>query len=126
MSELSADIDTTQDGQIVVEPAWVDYLRNQGYIVESVDEAHTVESSSRDIAHLVVKITTYDKPRGSYDAVEDEISLWVCSCEDWQYNQSADVSKNMVKPSDSGRCKHCLEVDRVERAKQDENQDTLL
>ena len=127
MSELSADSRTTVDGQLVLEPEWVDYLRSQGYSVDAINEAHTVESTSRDISHLVVNISTYDKPKDSpsLDVVADEVDLWVCSCEDWQYNQSADVSEDMVKPSDSGRCKHILSVDRVERAKNDENQAEL-
>ena len=127
MSELSADSRTTVDGQLVIEPEWVDYLRSQGYKVESINEAHSVDSGSRDVSHLVVNITTFDKPKDSpsLDVVADEVDLWVCSCEDWQYNQSADVSEDMVKPSDSGRCKHILSVDRVERAKNDENQAEL-
>jgi len=125
MSELSAEISTTQEGRIIIEPGYVDYLRNQGYIIEEVEEAHSVDSNSRDLSHVVVRIATYDEPRDRYDALEDMISLWVCSCEDWQYNQSADVSEDMVKPSDSGECRHILSVDCVERAKNDEKQTQL-
>jgi hypothetical protein len=126
MSKLSAEISTTQDGRIIIEPGYVDYLRNQGYIIEEIEEVHSVESNSRDMSHLVVRIATYDKPRDRYDALDDMIGLWVCSCEDFQYNQSADVSEDMVKPSDSGTCRHIRSVDMVEQAKQDDNQTELI
>lgn len=125
MSELSAEIGTTQDGRIVIEPDYVDYLRNQGYLVEEVEEAHSVASNSRDMSHLVVRLVTYDEPRSQYDAIEDMISLWVCSCEDFTYNQAADVSEDMVKPSESGVCRHIKEVSKVEKAKNDDKQRSL-
>jgi len=131
MSKLSADVDTvdetTPDGAIVVEPEWLTFLRNQGYPVLDVHEVHTVASNSRELNHMTVRISTYDKPEGasSLDVVEDTVDLWVCSCEDWQYNQSADVSEDMVKPSDSGNCKHILEVDMAEKAKADDSQAEL-
>lgn len=124
MTELSAETDTTDTGRIIAEPPWIEYLRQQGYIIEGINEAHCVPSNSRDMSHLVVNITTYDKPRDRYDAVEDviESGLWICSCEDFTYNKAADVSENMVQPSDSGRCKHILSVSKVERAKDDDSQ----
>jgi hypothetical protein len=127
MSELSAEIETTIDGRIVCEPGYLGYLREHGYTIDEVTEAHAVTSESRDKTHMVANVTTYDLPKDhpELDLVGDELSLWVCSCEDFQYNQSADVWESMVSPSQCGPCKHILEVSKVEKAKNDEQQETL-
>lgn len=127
MSELSAELDVTNDNRVICEPAYLSYMREHGYPVLSINEAHSVESGSRDKSHMVVEIATYDKPKDSptLDVVADEISLWVCSCEDFTYNKAADVSEDMTKPSDSGRCKHVLSVDMTEKAKADASQTEL-
>jgi hypothetical protein len=127
MTETTAETDTTQDGRIIQEPAYCAYLREQGYTIDDVIEAHSVPSSSRDKSHVVIQIQTYNYPRNhpELDVVEDEIELWVCSCENFWYDQKADVSESMVQPSECGACKHVKAVSKVEKAKADENQQTL-
>jgi hypothetical protein len=127
MTETTAETSITQDGRIIIEPAYCQYLREQGYTIDDVIEAHSVPSSSREKSHAVIQIQTYNYPRNhpELDVVEDEIELWVCSCEDFQYNQSADVSESMVKPSECGACRHIKSVSKVEKAKSDDKQRSL-
>ena len=128
MSELTTKTHVTQDGRIVQEPGYIGYLREHGYTIEEVKESHSEDSNSRDLSHNIIKVVTYDKPKDhpQLDLVEDEIEVWVCSCEDFQYNKSADVSESMVSPSQCNPCKHIKSVSKVQKAKNDDNQDTLL
>ena len=110
-----------KDGQLVIEPQYVQYLREHNYAIEAINEIHTVPSESSDGAHLVVNIQTYEYPRKheKLDVVEHETNLWVCDC--WSFRQNSnDVSKGLVKPG--GSCKHVRAVDKVQRAKNDEKQ----
>jgi len=128
MTELSAEIGTvdeeTPEGALTIEPGYLEYLRNHGYPVLELLEAHAVESNSREMNHIVTKIETYDKPEHSdeLDIVADTVEIWTCSCEDFQYNKSADVSDSMVKPSQCQTCQHIQEVSMVEKAKNDSQQ----
>ena len=130
MSELNADnfeSGVTDDGQIIAEPGYVGFLRSNGYTIESVEEIHTVASRSSEGSHIVVKITTYDKPKNhpELDIATDDISMWVCDCWAWR-NSSADVSESGVSPVDCGSCPHVETVDKTIRAQNDDSQDTLL
>lgn len=116
----------TDDGQIVVEPSYLTYIRSQGYILESVDEIQTVPSESeKGKAYLVVTVTTYEYPKNhpELDYAEHEYQLHTCSC--WSYRQnSKDIGpSNGHKPD--GTCKHIKKLNKVERAKEDDNQSTL-
>jgi len=131
MSELSANTATvdeeTPHGALVIEPGYLDYLRTNGYPIVGLKEVHSVESESREMGHVVALIETYDKPEDSpdLDIVADTVELWTCSCEDFQYTQSADVSENLVSPSQCGTCKHIKSVSKVEKAKSDDAQRSL-
>lgn len=115
---LNVDV---EDGKVVVEPQYVEYLREFDYRIEEINELHAVESSSSDRGHIVAKIQTYDKPTTAGDYLDHGVELWCCDC--WAYRQSsADVSKPDVTPSDSGTCKHIQSVSKVQRAENDENQ----
>ena len=111
----------TPHGALVIEPEYLDYLRTNDYSVLELLEAHAVPSNSRELMHVVTKIETYEKPESDsdLDIVADTVQIWVCSCEDFQYNQSADVSESMAKPSQCGQCKHIRAVSKVEKAKAD-------
>lgn len=115
----------TEDGQLVMEPGYINYLRSQGYLIDSVQEIHTADSSRDDMAHLVVKIGTFEYPKDhpALDYAEHSVSLWVCDCEDFRYRQSVDLSE--ASPGECGACKHIKEVDKVQRALNDEDQSTL-
>jgi hypothetical protein len=127
MTETTAETSITQDGRVVLEPAYCAYLREQGYTIDDVIEAHSVPSNSREKSHVVVQIQTYNYPRNhpELDVVEDQTEIWVCSCEDFQYNKSADVSESLVSPSQCGTCKHISSVSKVEKAKSDDKQRSL-
>lgn len=127
MTELNAEFGVSLDDRIIAEPGYLSYLREHGYNIEQIREAHVVESNSRDMAHFVTQIVTYDRPKDDpeLDVIEDQTEIYVCSCEDFQYNKSADVSESMVKPSQCGACKHIRSISKVEKAKEDENQTQL-
>jgi len=127
MSELSADV-SVEDGSVTLEIPWISHLKTQGYKIDAIEDVQTVDSGSREISHVVARITTYDEPFGSdtLDLVEDKVEgLPVCSCEDYTYNQGATVEDAMVKPSQSGTCKHIRKTFKAIRAANDEQQETL-
>jgi len=124
---LTTELAQTDEGQrIVVEPEYVKYLRSQGYQIKELQEVHTVPSESTDDAgHVVVRITTYARPKGhpDLDLVADEIDLEICDC--WSYRQNSnDVAESDVQPG--GDCKHTRDVFREQRAKEDESQTELI
>lgn len=114
------------DEKLVVEPQYVEYLRSQDYRIDGIEGLHAVPSdSSKDTAHIVAQIQTYNKPTTHGDYLDHGLTLWVCDC--WSYREtSADVSKSFVQPSQSGECKHIQQVDKVARAQNDDQQETLL
>jgi len=131
MSELLTGcltVENTKDG-VVIEPEFLEYMRGQGYVIHKVLETHTVDSHSRDGSHLVLKAKVHQWDRGhpSCDLADEkqQVDMWLCGCEDWQYNQSVDISEPDKTPDMCGSCKHVRRVSREERAKQDPNQDTL-
>ena len=121
------DIEATTDG-ILVEPSYVGFLRSQGYNIDAVSDVQVVPSESRDVAHVVMKVTTTDKPPGHPDSdiVADKTEIAVCSCENFQYSQSVDVSMKTLAEGNLGRCKHIRACFKTERAKADDNQHTLV
>jgi len=127
MSDLSADVTTDESGSIVLEIPWVDYLKAQGYRVEGINNVQTVDSGSRDLTHIVAQIETYDKPFGddSLDLVEDETTVPVCSCENFTYEQGAEVEDSMITPSQSSTCKHLRKAFKAIQAREDESQTEL-
>ena len=123
--ELTTDARVTEAGEVVLEPEYLQYLREHGYPILEVTESHTVQRGKDKDSHLVLKIKTRDKPNDdpSLDFVADEIDLWVCDCADFRYRRSADVADE--PPSSSDTCTHIRAVSKVEQAKNDENQATL-
>jgi len=128
--KLLADTDRTQDGRLTLKIPWVDYLRTQGYTLRAYEELHCVESGSRDACHIVAKIQTYLYPKNSalLDIANEnhQLSVWCCSCEDFTYNKSVNVGEDIdITPDQCDPCKHIKSVSKVEKARSDENQDTL-
>jgi len=121
------DIEATTDG-IMLEPSYVGFLRSQGYNIDGVSDVHVAPSESRDVAHVVMRVTTTDKPTGhpESDVIADMTEIAVCSCENFQYRQSVDVSEKTLSEGTMGRCKHITACYREERAKADKSQNTLV
>ena len=121
------DIEATPDG-VMIQPSYVGFLRSQGYNIDDVSDVRVVPSSSRDVAHVVMKVTTTDKPPGHPDSdiVADKLELLVCSCESYTYNEGVDVSKQTLAEGNIRRCKHLISAFREERAKADESQERLV
>jgi len=123
------EIRNSPDG-VIMQPSYVGYLKSQGYQIRDIKEVHTVESSSRDIAHLVMHVATYPFPRGSplLDVGDEnqQISVWVCSCESFRYHESADIAEDIsITPDDCGRCRHIQDCSMVQRAQEDDKQTRL-
>jgi hypothetical protein len=127
MSDRSYIIRANTDGEIVTEPEYLTYLRSHGYHINGVHDVTHVESDSRDMEHMVCRIDTHELPFGhdDLDAVADEITIPVCSCEDYQYNQSVDVGEDSLRERSPGLCRHLTAAFREERARQDDQQNTL-
>ena len=121
------DIEATPDG-ILIEPSYVEFLRSQGYNIDDVSDVRVVPSTSRDVGHVVMRITTTDKPPGhpESDVVADKTEIAVCSCENFQFRQSVDVSEKTLAEGHLGTCKHITSAYREERAKADKSQNTLV
>ena len=121
------DIEATPDG-IMVQPAYISFLLSQGYNIDAVSDVQIVPSESRDVAHVVMRVTTTDKPPGHPDSdiVADTTEIAVCSCENFQYSQSVDVSMKTLADGNLGTCKHITSAYREERAKADKSQNTLV
>jgi len=118
---------STDEG-IVMEPDYAGFLRSQNYAVNGLTDIHTVHSESDDRAYLVAKIETLALPNHhpELDLVANQIELPVCSCDDWRYNQSVDISESGVHPPACGTCKHIRSAYKEERAKADNQQVELV
>jgi len=118
------DVETTENGEVVIEPDYLGFIRTQGFIIEEIKDARVVPSDSSESGHIVVQIKTYDYPRNhpelDYAAHEREIT--VCDCWSWR-NSSNDVREN-EKPGGDG-CKHCRTAFKAIQAREDENQTEL-
>lgn len=103
------------------------YWADHGYPVESIEEAHAVvneKSEGENTAHIVVKIETLSKPLELADVAADQMTMWACDCKDYQFNQGVDLSERTL--DEWGSCKHVQAVSKVEKAKADSNQDTIV
>lgn len=116
----------TDAGEANIEPAYLNFLRDNGYSVDELLEAHAVKRSESEVAHLVLKVQTYSKPMShpELDLTEDRISLYCCDCSDFRYRKAADVSDG-VSPTECGPCAHIKSVSKVENAKADDSQTEL-
>lgn len=129
MPELHTEHLVVEEGPsgITLMPEYVRYLQNHGYNIEYVQNAYAVPSDSRDVSHLVVEIEVLSRPinHPELDVSSDGTELYVCGCESFRYQQSADISDGEVHPEDCGTCKHIQQIDKVERALSDDAQVTL-
>jgi len=118
----------TEDGQIILEPEYVAFLRSNGYPVNEVVEIREAESESRDMTHLIYTVKTTELPQDhpELDVVAHETEIKVCTCEDFRYDKSVDVSERHLADESIGSCKHVRNEYRAEKAQADENQDTII
>ena len=121
------NVEATPDG-VMIQPSYVSFLLSQGYNIDGVSDVQIVPSESRDVAHVVMKVTTTDKPPGHPDSdiVADTTEIAVCSCENFSFEQGVDVSMKTLAEGKLGRCKHIRACFKTERAKADDNQHTLV
>jgi len=120
----SGEIDTKQmhDCEIDV----VSYLSTHGYPIDDILEAHavvSVKTETENSGHLVLKVQTLSKPIDEADAVNDQMTQWLCDCRDFQFNRSVDLDERKLR--EWGSCKHIQEVSKSQRAAEDRNQLSL-
>ena len=89
-----------------------------------VKDCKIVPSSSDNGAYLVAKVECLDKPFEQADITADKTELIVCSCSDWYFNRSKGLESD-TKPSEVGRCKHCLSAYKHVQAAADDAQTEL-
>ncbi len=97
-------------------------LEDRGYPVD-VLETHIVPSSDGEKAYTVKKLQTTAVPLERADAVEDETTTWICSCDDYRFRRAADAADKTV--GNTTPCKHITQVARAEQAEADDQQVTL-
>jgi hypothetical protein len=119
------DVGCTDEGTPTLLPKSLYFMQQEGYAIDGVNEAHTVKTEDSDTAHIVFNVTTYDYRRTDprLDAVEHQINLWICDC--WAYRSGFPDLREDTRPSDYTPCKHIKAISKVERAKNDKNQETL-
>jgi len=117
------NIRVNESEEVVVEPSYLEYLREHGFVIESVDDARTVASSSGETDHIIYEVTTYTRPRDhpELDYAADEITIRVCDC--WSYRTNANDVEETIRPG--GSCKHITNEFMAEKAKNDKSQQTL-
>jgi len=123
---LDADnlnIRLNESQEVVVEPSYIEYLREHGFTIESVEDSRTVESGSSETDHVIHEIVTYEYPKDhpQLDYAVHETTVRICDCWSWR-NNSNDVAEG-EKPG--GTCKHVEAEFMTEKAKAD-NQQTEL
>lgn len=128
-TELNAEnleIGLTQEGTPTILPKPIYYLQQNGYQIESINEVHTVHRDSSDTGHVVFKIETYEYPKNDprLDVAAHRVQIHTCDCWSYLTDHWPDLREDN-KPSQAGACVHIQEVSKVEKAKSDENQETL-
>lgn len=129
---ISAPLDvdqfqTVKGGERVFELAVWSYWYDNGYPVESIEEAHTViheKDDEENSSHIVCKVQTLEVPINVADVVADQTTKWVCDCKRFQYQEGVDLEERRL--TDWGNCHHIQAVSRTARANADEDQDTLV
>ncbi len=106
----------------------VETIEGQGHNCERLENAvaYNRKQDSEDSAYLLTKIETTRVPTAKADYAVDKITMWVCNCHDMQYNKLKPFLKGEITLDEVGGCKHVKAHDKVERAKQDDQQETLL
>jgi len=119
------DVGCTDEGTPTLLPKSLYFMQQEDYVIDSINEAHTVKTEGSDTAHIVFNVTTYDYRRNDprLDAVEHQLDMWVCDC--WDYRSGFPDLREDTRPSDYTGCKHIDDVSKVQRAKRDEDQRTL-
>lgn len=110
----------------IIEPEYIQFLRSQGYKIESISQVKYAHSGESDTAHIMVEVTTHRYPQGDerLDVVADTIQIRACDC--WDYRQnSPDVSDHDTSPDEYQTCKHIRSAFREEKAEADGQQATL-
>jgi hypothetical protein len=101
------------------------YYYDSGYPVDIEALYSVVNQKPQDenSGNLVAKITTTAVPLDEADVAKDELTRWVCSCEDFQHNRGVDLEEKRI--ASWGVCKHIQNVDPTIRAEADDNQTNL-
>jgi len=116
-----AEFDPTSEAEVFVSDNGFKPDFEEYWVVITMDSTRDYSSNH------VCKGRCLSKPFDEADAAADEITLWACSCEDYQWNRMADLHQGET-PTEIGTCKHIEKVQRKTRSERelDDQQEALI
>lgn len=113
--------DDPNDGlQLNIQTKSMSWLNENGFPTDVVGGYSVISDS--DSGYLVLEVETLQKPIKQADAVEDETTIYVCTCPHFRYRCVPDEITNLKQIQS---CKHILKAVRTEQAVNDDSQQTL-
>ena len=106
--------------ELGIETESMSWLNENGFPTDAVG-GHSVVSESGK-GYVVLAVETLQKPLDVADAVEDETTIHMCTCPHFRYRC---IPEEITNVKEIGSCKHIRKCVRSEKAKADENQETL-
>lgn len=85
-------------------------------------ETRVVESDSSDRAYLLGKVRVLTRAFEDADVSDDQTTIWVCSCDDYYFNQSDGLEDGSRSVVAVGECKHVRGEVKASRAMADDRQ----
>lgn len=112
MTLYSAPLDLEQFAnsgnlQLPIEFSVWTYWQTFGYPIEEIQAAYTViheRDGEEDTGHIVLKITTLEKPIDTADAGADQFEMHCCDCARFQYHEGVDLEETPI--TEWGECHH--------------------
>jgi len=99
-------------------------LKDQDYRPE-YQHLRTVASGSQDHAYLLGKVRCLSVPHKEADIVDDQMTVYLCSCDDHWYNRTKGFEEGNQSPEDIGDCKHISSEFAHLKAASDDKQTSL-
>ena len=89
-------------------------------------DVRVVPSESSDTAYLVAEVECLAEPFGpATDAAQDRVSVFLCSCDHFNYRLSGGFEDGENPVTEWSNCKHIRAAYKVENAKNDDQQQEL-
>ena len=106
----------------------VETIEGQGHNCERLTNAvaYNRKQDESDSAYLLTKIETTRVPTAQADYAVDKIELWCCNCASFQYQSLKPFLNGERTLDEISTCKHVKAHNKVERAENDDQQETLL
>lgn len=85
-------------------------------------EYAAISESDDETAYIVTELTALRVPFEDADVVADEMTMFVCSCPHYKFRLWPDEEPERLNV---GSCKHVRDVSKVQRAENDDQQETI-